>query len=311
MSITAPLQPSQRDLALAALMQAHREIGQRGEQPAQIDETVFRSEREIDAARVPAEEQTRSPRPGRGASLVRPALWSLMGLLASVGIGVAAFAWQRASDQAALDPISTASVSTARRELQPQPAPSGAAARTETVLSQTSPQSQTTAELASPVAPTTPAIAPDLAQSMQKMARELADAQQSIDQLRTGQAQMARDNAELAERLKAAQELARRTSDLTEDLKVARAQMARDNADFTERLKANQEQMARLAEQLKASQEQVARLVASEQKPRPRTVASSPPIAGSIRRPAPTLTSPQARAQPQDPRRLLPKPKPQ
>ena len=113
---------------------------------------------------------------------------------------------------------------------------------------------------------------------------------------------MARDNAELAEQLKASQE-----------------QMARDNAAVAEQLKASQEQMARLiakawqeqmvrdnaavAEQFKASQEQMARLIAkaSEQNLRPKTSAPPRPIATPTRKPVPKLSSPQARAQPQAP----------
>jgi hypothetical protein len=110
---------------------------------------------------------------------------------------------------------------------------------------------------------------------------------------------MVRDNAAVAEQLKAARE-----------------QMVRDNAAVAEQLKASQEQMGRLiakawqeqmvrdnaavAEQLKASQEQMARLIAkaSEQKLRPKTSAPSPrPIATPTGKPVPKLSSPQARAQ--------------
>jgi uncharacterized phage infection (PIP) family protein YhgE len=132
-------------------------------------------------------------------------------------------------------------------------------------------------------------MAPDLAQSIQMITRELANVEQGIDQLKTGQAQMVRDNAELAEHLKAAQE------------------MARNNADLAEQLKASHEQMANIAEQLKQSQEQIARLVASGQKQRPGTLASSPlPIANSTRKLVPTRSSPRVRVQTQVPTQLQP-----
>jgi ABC-type transporter Mla subunit MlaD len=132
-------------------------------------------------------------------------------------------------------------------------------------------------------------MAPDLAQSIQMITRELANVEQGIDQLKTGQAQMVRDNAELAEHLKATQE------------------MARNNADLAEQLKASHEQMATIAEQLKQNQEQIARLVASGQKQRPRTLASSPlPIANSMRKLVPTRPSPRVRVQTQDPAPLQP-----
>jgi hypothetical protein len=67
--------------------------------------------------------------------------------------------------------------------------------------------------------------------------------------------------------------------------------------------------MANIAEQLKQSQEQIARLVASEQKQRPRTLASSPlPIANSTRKPVPKRPSPRVRVQTQDPTQLQPEP---
>jgi len=103
---------------------------------------------------------------------------------------------------------------------------------------------------------------------------------------------MVRDNAELTEHLKAMQEMARHSTDLAEDLKAAQAQIARDNVNFTE--------------MLKASQEQIARLAASEQRQRPKTLASSPlPIPSTARKPVPT--PPQVRLQTQYPTHLQPK----
>jgi chromosome segregation ATPase len=130
-------------------------------------------------------------------------------------------------------------------------------------------------------------MAPDLAQSIQMITRELANVEQEIDQLKTGQAQMVRDSVELV--LKATQE------------------MARNNADLGEQLKAGHEQMANIAEQLKQSQEQIARLVASEEKQRPRTLASSPrPTHNATRKPVRTRPSPRVRVQTQDPTPLQP-----
>ena len=215
-----------------------------------------------------------------------------MGLLAVACIGVAAaFAWPSPHGQAAPEPISTSSVTIEKNERPAQPAPSnaGVAAKTDAGLPQRSSQAQTTLQRAAPVAPTAAPMAPDLAQSIQMITRELANVEQGIDQLKTGQAQMVRDNAELAERLKATQE------------------MARNNAELAEQLKASHEQMANIAEQLKQSQEQIARLVASGQKQRPRTLASSPlPIANSTRKLVPTRPSPRVRVQTQDPTQLQP-----
>ena len=290
MSIPAtPQQSHSRDVALAAIAQAHRQIGA-DEHFVQVDETAFKLENEKKATRHPSDEQPRFAEPGRGSSR-RLVLRSLMGLLAVACIGVAALAWPSPHGQAAPEPISTSSVSIEKKELPAQPAPSnaGVAAKTDAGLPQRSSQAQTTLQRAGPVAPTAAPMAPDLAQSIQMITRELANVEQGIDQLKTGQAQMVRDNAELAEHLKATQE------------------MARNNADLAEQLKASHEQMANIAEQLKQSQEQIARLVASGQKQRPGTLASSPlPIANSTRKLMPTRPSPRVRVQTQDPTQLQP-----
>ena len=285
MSIPAtPQQSHSRDAALAAIAQAYRQIGA-GQQLVQVDETACKLEQEKKATRHPSDEQPRFA--GPGSSRGRLVLRSLMGLLAVACIGVAAFAWPSPDGQAAPEPISTSSVSIEKKELPAQPAPSDAGVATETDagLPQQSSQAQTT--LAAPVAPTAAAMAPDLAQSIQMITRELANVEQGIDQLKTGQAQMVRDSVELV--LKATQE------------------MARNNADLGEQLKANHEQMANIAEQLKQSQEQIARLVASGQKQRPRTLASSPlPTTNSTHKLVPKRPSPRVRVQTQDPAQLQP-----
>jgi hypothetical protein len=285
--MSIPQQSHLRDAALAAIAQAHRQMGA-GENLVQVDETTFKLEEEKIATRHPSDEQP-SAEPGRGSSRGRLVLWSLIGLLAC--IGVAAFVWPSPHGQAAPEPTSTSSVSIEKKEPPAQPAPSyaGVAAKTDAGLPQRSSQAQTTLQRAAPEAPTAAPMAPDLAQSIQMITRELANLEQGIDQLKTGQAQMVHDNAELAEHLTATQE------------------MVRNNADLAEQLKASHEQMATIAEQLKQSQEQTARLVASEQKQRPRTLASSP-TTNSTRKLVPKRPSPRVRVQTQEPTPLQPEP---
>ncbi len=302
-----PQQTHSRDVALAAIAEAQKQIGL----IMQVEDTAFRLKKEKSTTGHASNEQPRSAEPGRESSRGRLVLRSLMGLLAVTCIGVAAFAWPSPHGQEPPEPISTSSVSIGKTGLPAQPAPSKAdvAANAETGLPQPSSQAQTTLQRAAPVVPTAAPMAPDLAQSIQMITRELANVEQGIDQLKTGQAQMVRENAELAEHLKATQEVARHNADLAEDLKATQAQMARDNVNFAEQLKASQGKMATIAEQLKESQEQIARLlVASEQKQRPRTLASSPlPTANSTRKPVPTPSPPQARVQTQAPKHLQPK----
>jgi hypothetical protein len=84
--------------------------------------------------------------------------------------------------------------------------------------------------LAQTTGQTTPApISPELAQRVQTMARDPANVAQGIEQLRTNQEQMVRDNAAAVEQLRA-----------------TLSQMSRDNTAAIERLKASQEQMVRL-----------------------------------------------------------------
>jgi gas vesicle protein len=137
-------------------------------------------------------------------------------------------------------------------------------------------------------APPAAALSPELTQLQQSIARDFAAVGQRIEQLKASQEQMARDNANVAEQLKASQEQTVRViAQVSEQFKASQEQMARDNANVAEQLKASQEQLARVIAQL------------SEQKPRPRISALPPgPTATPTRKPVPTLSSPQATAQP-------------
>ena len=266
-------QTDPHDLSLAAIEYALKHIGSTDEQLPPVDEKFSRIEQ--DAARPSSNLRKRpaaSGRRWRGS-----VLWGLIGLLA-VCIGVAAFAWQRVPQR-----VLTSSLSSDRQEPPAKPSPAAAdMATANAALSQPAPVAQTTSQ----AAPTAAPVSPEAALLLQTMARDLAAAEQGIEQLKAADAQMARDNANIAEQLRAAQ-----------------AQMARDNASAVEQLKAVQEQMARdnanAIQQLKAGQEQIVGLMsrASEQNVRPKPSALPRPIATATR-PVRTLPSPQARAQP-------------
>jgi hypothetical protein len=182
MSTATPEEIHSRDVALAAIAQAYRQIGHAVEQLVQVDETAFKLEKEENAMGHPANEQPRSVEPGRGSSRNTLVLRSLMGLLALACIGVAAFAWPSPHGQAATEPISTASVSIVKKELPAQQAPynTNVAAKTDAALLQPSSQAQTTPQRNASAAPTAAPMAPDLAQSIQMMVRELANLEQGI-----------------------------------------------------------------------------------------------------------------------------------
>jgi hypothetical protein len=286
-----PEQSNSRDEALAAIAEAHRLIGQ-------TDGRVQL------AALEKARNETRKIFLERIAELVKKSLRSrvmsrfFVGLLALACLGVALVSWH--PSQGETEPISTSSVSIRKEGLPIKPATHNADLAAGT--SAAAPETQTQGKLQPvPTAPVAAPPAPELAQQVQTIIRELASIEQGIGQLEAKHSQMVQENAELVEHLKATQEITRHNADLVEDLKVSQAELTRDNGTLADQLKASHELMASIAEQLKESQEQVARLVASEQKHRPRTPASSPlTIANSARGPAPTRLAP-TRTRSQDP----------
>jgi hypothetical protein len=136
----------------------------------------------------------------------------------------------------------------------------------------------------------------------QTITYELSNLAQGIEQLKTSQAQLARDTAELAGHLRETQEqMAQHDAELAKDLKATREEMARENLSMAGQLKANQEQIAGIGEQLKATQN---RLAAPKQ-PRTPKLASPLPQQPNVTRkpkpkPAPKPQSPQAGRLPQD-----------
>jgi len=122
----------------------------------------------------------------------------------------------------------------------------------------------------------------------QTIARELANLTQGVEQLKTNQAQLARDNAELAGHLKETQEeMARQDAALASGLRAAQEEMTRDNLSMAAQLKVSQGQIAAIGEQLKATQEQLNRLVAPKSPRPPRLASPPPPQPNVIQRPKP------------------------
>jgi hypothetical protein len=88
--------------------------------------------------------------------------------------------------------------------LPERPSPSTVrAAAAESTPPQPAPLPQTTPQ---DVATTTAPLPPEVAQLLQAMSRDLSNVKEGIEQLKTSQAQLARDNAQIVEQVKASQE---------------------------------------------------------------------------------------------------------
>ena len=171
------------------------------EQLARVNEQI--SKLEQDAPRKKFANRFRRPSHGR------PALRGFVGLLLTAGICAAAFAWQSYGETARLmtfrwaPQLAAASQSSAETpklaDQQSPPAVQMAAA--DGALSQLPPPTEPVPqELA------TAPIPPELTELLQTMARDLANAQQGIEQLKTSQEELIRENARITEQLRASQE---------------------------------------------------------------------------------------------------------
>jgi hypothetical protein len=181
------------------LVRAYEQITRADEQIARTEEQLSRLER--DAARHPSDDPpTRRsnfrpaipPNRPRGGRAIR----GFIGLLLAAFIGVAAIAWQSPYGDAVRPLIARWAPQLAATSPAVQ-----AVAKPAPLLP--APPVQTASQDA---APTVAALPPELTQLLQTMARDLATVGQQIDQLKAGQEQIARDNANVAEQLKTSQE---------------------------------------------------------------------------------------------------------
>ena len=154
-------------------------------------ENVLESEQDVGPDL--SEQQKRPAIPDRGSSRRMPAFLALVGLLLVASVCVAVFAWQSTYADAAKLIIAR----------------------------------WANAEPLRPASLAAAPMSPELAQRLQTMARDLANLEQRIEQLKTSQEQMARDNTAVSEQLKA-----------------ALVQIARDNASVGEQVKASQKELA-------------------------------------------------------------------
>jgi hypothetical protein len=257
----------------------NEEIARAYEQIALADKEIARTLAQ-DVASHPSKPETRMTKPetrmtrDRPAT-GRPAVRGFVGLLLTACIGLAAFGWQSSYGDAAKQIIArwapqfvlTSSPPPENRGLPEQSSPTTLQASTANALpSQPAPLAQTAPEGVAPIPAAVPPESAESAQLLQSMSRDLAIAGQEIEQLKAGM----------------------------EQLKTNQEQMARDNARAAEQFKASQETMARdiaKVSEVKASEQSPRQRISA---PPPRPIATQT----QTRKPVPILPSPQARAQP-------------
>jgi hypothetical protein len=202
------LNPKQTDPRHVLVARADEELAHAYEQITRADEQIARAEEQLSKL-----EHKAARHPGNRPLFDRPAVRGLTGVLLAACVGVAAIALQSPYGDAAKQIIArwapqlvlTSSLPLEKRGLPAQPSPPTVqAAAAKTAPTQPVPLAQTAPEDAA--AATAAALSPELAQLLQTMARDLATMGQVIEQLKTNQEQMARDNAKAAEQLKASQE---------------------------------------------------------------------------------------------------------
>ena len=199
------------DVLIASVTEGLAKAVARGPEPlSRVQEPV--SKLEHDAVRYSSDQQipvnTFRPTVPRD----RPARRGLIGLLLAACIFVVAFAWQSSYGDAvrpiiarwAPQLVPTSSQLLEKPGLSAQPSPASVqAAAAEPIPPQPTPSAQTAPQ---DIAPTTAPVSLEVAQLLQTIVRDLANLEQRIDQLKTGQDQMASDNAKAVEQLKASQE---------------------------------------------------------------------------------------------------------
>ena len=199
------LNPEQTDPRHVLAARADEELAHAHEQITRAGEEIARAEEQLSKLEHDAV-------PGGRRLFDRPAVRGLTGLLLAACIGVAAIAWQSSYGDAAKEIIARWApqrVATSSPPLEnpgpaAQPSPPAVQAAAAIAPPQPAPLAQKTAP--EDVAPTAAALSPELTQLLQSMARDLATLGQGIEQLKAGQAQMARNNANAAQQIKASQE---------------------------------------------------------------------------------------------------------
>jgi septal ring factor EnvC (AmiA/AmiB activator) len=202
--VSPGLSTQEKELVACAderLAHAYEQIARADEQLARVNEQISRLEQ--DAARKKSVNRPR--RPSHGG----PALRGFIGLLLTACICIAAFVSQSHGETARLmisrwapqlAPASSLPVETPKLAAQHSP-PAVQLAAADAAASQLPPPVQT-----APHEAVAAPIPPELTQLLETMARDLASVQQEVEQLKTSQEELARENVRTGEQLRAMQE---------------------------------------------------------------------------------------------------------
>jgi hypothetical protein len=286
---------SSSNLGVDAIAQAFEEI-------ARTDISRSRAEdhelRDIQPARPARPSEASSE---RRLTAGKAAASTLVGFLAIACAGAIVFAWPTSGSRTAKSdpmPPAPAFVSVAPGEKQPlttQVIPANAMAKIVKSIEQPAVQPQ-----GRPSEPAVP-VPPETMQRIQALEQRLMSLEQGIEQIKSDQARLARDNSHLLSELMEAQEkLALHLQEFASDAKAAEERAARDRLAAAEQVRGNQEQLAKIGEQLRTSQEQVDQIKAAAQRRATRIPPSppQPPNIASPARPAPKPPSPHAAVSP-------------
>jgi len=240
------------ELGLDAIAKAFEEISRMDISRSRQDDLEFR---EIPPARPPSVGAD-AISSVRRLAFGKVTQWVFIGF-AVVCIGAIAFAWLISGGRTDNSAASPASISMATGEKQPlttQAIPSIATAKSVKSPEQPIVQAQITPKPADPAL----LVASDTTQRIQSLERRLINLEQGIEQIKSDQAKLARENANLLGSLRDEQEkLVLRVQEFASEAKAAEEKAMRDRLTAAEQLRVNQEQLVKVGEQLKAGQDQI------------------------------------------------------
>jgi len=273
---TAQGNSSSSDLGLDAIAKAFEEISRMDISRSRPEDPEFREVPPVRSSSVSPDAVSSDLRAVLGKATLRT--W--IGFVAIVGIGAIVFAWpisfRHTAKSDPMPPAATPTSIAVAGEKQPittQAIPSIATAKSVKSPEQPTVQPQITPKTSEPAV----SAAPDTTSRIQALERRLINLEQGIEQIKTDQAILARQNSDLLGSLREVQErLILRVQEFASDAKAAEEKAARDRLTAAEQLRGNQDQLVKIGEQLKAGQDQIDQLKSTAQRRVSKLVSPQP-----------------------------------